>query len=73
LALIERELNGVDVRPGVILPRKGLVEAKRLLENSGHEVRFAIAGNLARVERAGVELFMRLIARSAAARLDTFE
>jgi len=61
LALVEREIVGVDLRPGVILPRKGLVEAKRLLEDATGDVTFSIAGNLARVERAGVELFMRLI------------
>ena len=32
LAMIEREVAGVETLPGVILPRKGLVEAKRLLE-----------------------------------------
>jgi DNA polymerase III subunit beta len=61
LSLIEREVPGVDLKPGVILPRKGLVEAKRLLEGDGGEITFSIAGNLARMERSGVELFMRLI------------
>ncbi len=32
LSFVERAVTGVDIRPGVILPRKGLVEAKRLLE-----------------------------------------
>jgi DNA polymerase-3 subunit beta len=61
LALIERAVAGVEIRPGVILPRKGLVEAKRLLEDGGEDVTFSLAGNLARLQRAGVELFMRLI------------
>lgn len=61
LALVEREVPGVEIRPGVILPRKGLVEAKRLLEGGDGAINFSIGGNLARVERAGVELFMRLI------------
>lgn len=61
LSMVEREIAGVDLKPGVILPRKGLVEAKRLLEDGDGEVRLSIGGNLARVERAGVELFMRLI------------
>ena len=61
LALVEREVPGVEIRPGVILPRKGLVEAKRLLEGGDGEISFSIGGNLARLERAGVELFMRLI------------
>jgi len=61
LSLVEREVPGVEVRPGVILPRKGLVETKRLLEGLDGEVTFSIARNLARVEREGVELFMRLI------------
>src|SRR6266481_53358 len=49
LALVEREIAGVDLRPGVILPRKGLVETKRLLEDTNGDVTFSIAGNLARV------------------------
>jgi DNA polymerase-3 subunit beta len=61
LALVDREVAGVEIRPGVILPRKGLVEARRLLEGDGGEISFSIGGNLARIERAGVELFMRLI------------
>ena len=61
LSFVEREIKGVEIRPGVILPRKGLVEAKRLLEDTTGDVTFSIAGNLARIERAGVELFMRLI------------
>lgn len=61
LALVEREVAGVEIRPGVILPRKGLVEARRLLEGGDGEISFSIGGNLARIERAGVELFMRLI------------
>jgi DNA polymerase III subunit beta len=61
LSLVEREVAGVHLQPGVILPRKGLVEAKRLLENADADVTVSISSNLARVERAGVELFMRLI------------
>lgn len=61
LSMVDRDVPGFELSPGVILPRKGLVEAKRLLEGEDSEVRFAIAGNLARVEREGVELFMRLI------------
>jgi DNA polymerase-3 subunit beta len=61
LSLVEREIAGADLKPGVILPRKGLVEAKRLLEDSEGDVTFTLAGNLARIERSGVELFMRLI------------
>jgi DNA polymerase-3 subunit beta len=61
LSMVEREVAGVELKPGVILPRKGLVEAKRLLEGADGEVKLSIGGNLARVERASVELFMRLI------------
>jgi len=61
LAMVEREVSGMELRPGVILPRKGLVEARRLLEDGEGNVTLSIGGNLARVERAGVELFMRLI------------
>jgi len=61
LSFVQRAIKGVEIKPGVILPRKGLVEAKRLLEDSAGDVTFSLAGNLARIERSGVELFMRLI------------
>ena len=52
MALVEREIAGVDLKPGVILPRKGLVEAKRLLEDTSGDISFSIAGNLVHLKIA---------------------
>ncbi|MEB2283376.1 MAG: DNA polymerase III subunit beta [Polyangiaceae bacterium UTPRO1] len=61
LAIVEREVPNAEISPGVILPRKGLLEVRRLLEGADGDLSFSIGGNLARIERDGVELFMRLI------------
>jgi DNA polymerase III subunit beta len=64
LAMIDRKIEGKMPEKGVILPRKGLVEAKKLLESSDAENDLAtllIDGPIARVSRSRAELFMRLI------------
>jgi DNA polymerase-3 subunit beta len=64
LAMIDRKIEGKMPEKGVILPRKGLVEAKKLLETSDAEddqATLLIDGPIARVSRSRAELFMRLI------------
>jgi DNA polymerase III subunit beta len=64
LAMIDRNINGKVPDKGVILPRKGLVEAKKLLESAdGGEaaVTLWIDGPIARISHGHAELFMRLI------------
>jgi len=64
LAMIDRQIEGRVPEKGVILPRKGLVEAKKLLESGNGEedrVTLWIDGPIARVVRDRAELFMRLI------------
>jgi len=64
LAMIDRTINGKVPDKGVILPRKGLVEAKKLLESAdGAEdtVTLWIDGPIARISHGRAELFMRLI------------
>lgn len=62
LAFDERNLGSLGLAKGVILPRKGLAELKKLLE-SGDEGTVAIGfrENMGLVVREQVELFMRLI------------
>jgi DNA polymerase-3 subunit beta len=62
LAFDERELSSLGLSKGVILPRKGLAELKKLLE-SGEEgiVSVGFRENMGLVIKDGVELFMRLI------------
>ena len=63
LSLAERKLAGdFRVKKGVILPRKGLGEMKKLLlEAEGGETRLGFIENSAVLDRPGVRLVMRLI------------
>ncbi|MET0151419.1 MAG: DNA polymerase III subunit beta [Candidatus Binatia bacterium] len=64
LAMIDRTIDGKVPEKGVILPRKGLVEAKKLLEAADVEEDIAtlwVDGPIAKVNRGQAELFMRLI------------
>jgi DNA polymerase-3 subunit beta len=62
LAMIERVLKGVKLAHGVIMPRKGLVEVRKLLEQSEEtELSLVIADKDARVQAENVAFFMRLV------------
>ena len=64
LALIDRKVQGKAPDKGVILPRKGLVEAKKLLESASTSeglVTLWIDGPIAKVTHGRAELFMRLV------------
>jgi len=62
LAFEEKQLGSLGLGKGVILPRKGLSELKKLLE-SGEDgaVSIGFKENMALVSKDNVELFMRLI------------
>lgn len=62
LAFDERELGSLGLTKGVILPRKGLTELKKVLE-SGDDGIIAIGfrENMVLVTKNNVQLFMRLI------------
>lgn len=62
LALVDQPIPGVKPpEKGLILPRKGLAELRRLLEGKEGEVAMTVGGNVVRAEMADVELVMRLI------------
>lgn len=62
LALVERELGVLGLEKGVILPRKGLAELKKVLEASENGVvALGFKDNMGLVVKEDVELFMRLI------------
>jgi DNA polymerase III subunit beta len=62
LAFDERDLSSLGLAKGVILPRKGLAELKKLLESGGEGVvSVGFRENMGLVMKDGVELFMRLI------------
>ncbi len=62
LSLVEREIGPLGVDRGVIIPRKGLAELRRLLEDSGEEkVSIGFADNMVFVWKGDVEMSIRLI------------
>lgn len=63
LALIEREAKVADPStwPKAILPRKGLVEAQKLLARTQGDVTLSMQGSSAGLVRDGAELIMRLV------------
>lgn len=64
LAMVDRELPGAieGLKSGVIIPRKGLAELKRLLdEDDAAEVELAFEGNNGMARKGDVTLVMRLI------------
>jgi DNA polymerase-3 subunit beta len=62
LALIERDADGFKIEHGVIVPRKGLQELRKLLEQSGEDdTKLGIDGQLAYLKRGATEVSMRLV------------
>ena len=63
LALVERELSGdFKLKSGVIIPRKGLFELKRLLDEAPEaECQLGFAENSAVFKKPGLSMVMRLI------------
>lgn len=62
LALVERGIGSIGLEKGVILPRKGLAELRKLLENGEDGVvSIGFKENMGLVLKENVELFMRLI------------
>jgi DNA polymerase-3 subunit beta len=63
LAIIERETGIVDADswPHAILPRKGLLEARKLLEKDEGETHLSFHGSTAVIKKGTTELSMRLI------------
>ena len=63
LALIERQATVSDPSawPKVILPRKGLLEARKLLERSEGDTTFSLQGTTAGLQKDTTQLSMRLV------------
>ncbi len=62
LAMIEREVPGFRMEGGAIIPRKGLIELRKLLDQGGDaEVKLSIDGQLAYLKRGSTEVSMRLV------------
>ncbi len=62
LSMIERDAEGFKIDAGVIIPRKGLQELRKLLEQTGdEETKLSIDGQLAYLKRGFTEVSMRLV------------
>ncbi len=62
LSMVEREAEGFKVETGVIIPRKGLQELRKLLDQTGDdETKLSIDGQLAYLKRGATEVSMRLV------------
>jgi len=62
LAMIEREVAGFRMEGGAIIPRKGLAELRKILDQGGDpEVRLSLEGQLAYLKRGTTEVSMRLV------------
>ena len=62
LSLIRREVKDFTTQGGVIIPRKGVAELRKLLDQDGDaEARLTFDGQLAWLKRGATEISMRLV------------
>jgi len=62
LALVDQPLKEANpLEKGIILPRKGLAELRRLLDDAQGSVAAYVSGSTLRVQQGNVELVMRLV------------
>jgi DNA polymerase III subunit beta len=62
LSMIERDVGGFKLEGGAIIPRKGLQELRKLLDQPGEEqVKLSLDGQLAYLKRGSTEVSMRLV------------
>src|SRR6202162_4218255 len=62
LSLIDREVAGFSMNGGAIIPRKGMAELRKLLDQAGDgEVELTLDGALAWLKRGATEVSMRLV------------
>ncbi len=62
LSMIEREAAEFTMQGNAIIPRKGLAELRKLLDQEGEEqVRLMVDGQLASLKRGATEVSMRLV------------
>jgi len=61
LAMVTRKIEGLTESSGVILPRKGIIELRRLLEGGDDEISIATKAPVVHAARGAVELSMRLV------------
>jgi DNA polymerase-3 subunit beta len=62
LSMVEREAPGFSMEGGAIIPRKGLQELRKVLDQTGdQDVKLSLDGQLAYMKRGATEVSMRLV------------
>ena len=63
LSFVEKKFeNGLGFNEGIILPRKGVVELRKLLKSSGNgDIKISVSNNFFIAESGNIKLFSRLI------------
>ena len=62
LSMVDREVAGFSMQGGAIIPRKGMAELGKLLDQAGDgEVELTLDGSLAWIKRGATEVSMRLV------------
>lgn len=62
LSMVEREAAGFSMEGGAIIPRKGLQELRKILDQTGdQDVKLSLDGQLAYMKRGSTEVSMRLV------------
>jgi DNA polymerase-3 subunit beta len=62
LSMVDREVAGFSMQGGAIIPRKGMAELRKLLDQAGEgEVELALDGSLSWIKRGATEVSMRLV------------
>ncbi|MHB8381916.1 MAG: DNA polymerase III subunit beta [Candidatus Binataceae bacterium] len=62
LSMVEREAPGFSMEGGAIIPRKGLQELRKVLDQTGdQDVKLSLDGQLAYMKRGSTEVSMRLV------------
>jgi DNA polymerase-3 subunit beta len=60
LALVTRTVEGASMQAGIVIPRKAVVEIRKVIEGAGGPVDFSVAAGVAHIERGPVQMSMRL-------------
>lgn len=61
LSMITRPVDACPTGPGVIVPRKGVLEISKVIEGGDEPVVLTLPGGLAYAQRSGVDLSIRLV------------
>lgn len=62
LSMVDREVEGFALQGGAIIPRKGMAELRKLLDQAGDsDVELSLDGSLAWIKRGATEVSMRLV------------